>query len=118
MSAATVQTIKQQLALLSPQEQEEIEQFLAAQKQRDALSNKQPQATPDKETKRQLRAAWLAKHRETYGGLYVALDGDRLLGTGRTYPEAFDAAKQAGVKDAYVGFIYPVNYEGSMGGWV
>ncbi len=117
MSVTTVQTIKQQIALLSPQEQGEIQQFLATHTQRDSLSVAPPAETPDKETKRRLRAAWLAAHREEYGGMYVALDGDRLLGAGRNYPEAFDAAKQAGLKDPYVGFVYSANYEGSMGGW-
>lgn len=48
----------------------------------------------------------------------MALDGDRLLGTGKNYPEAFEEAKRAGVKDPYIGFVYPANYEGYMGGWV
>lgn len=117
MSTNTVQIIKQQLALLSPQERGEIEQFLARQKQQDAGAVEPAAAAAAKEHQRQLRAAWLEAHRDEYGGQYVALDGDRLLGTGRTYPEAYDAAKAAGVKDVYVDFVYPVDYVGEMGGW-
>ncbi|MBI4747089.1 MAG: hypothetical protein HY774_01250 [Acidobacteria bacterium] len=64
-----------------------------------------------------MRTEWLNTHQDKYAGLYVALDGDRLLGTGRNYPEAFEKAKQEGVKNPYVGFVYPANYEGFMGGW-
>ncbi len=117
MSVNTVQNIKQQLAQLSPQERDEINQFLAQQKQRDALFTEPAAALTERERKRQLRAVWLKAHRDEYGGLYVALDGDRLLGTGKNYPEAHGAAKAAGVSEAYIGFVYPENYEGAMGGW-
>ena len=117
MSVNTVQNIKQQLTQLSPQERDEINQFLAQQKQRDALLAEPSPTLTERERKRQLRAVWLKTHRDEYGGLYVALDGDRLLGTGKNYPEAYNAAKQAGVKDAYVDFVYPVDYVGEMGGW-
>lgn len=56
-------------------------------------------------------------NREEYGGLYVALDGDRLLGTGKNYSEAANWAKLAGVKDAFVDFLPPIGYIGEMGGW-
>lgn len=69
----------------------------------------------EREHKRRLRAEWFKAHSEKYAGLYVALDGDRLLGAGKNYPEAFAAAKRAGVNDAYVGFVYPADYEGYMG---
>jgi hypothetical protein len=48
--------------------------------------------------------------------MYVALDGDRLLGTGASYPEAAEAARRAGVRNAYVEFVLPPDYEGYMGG--
>jgi hypothetical protein len=34
---------------------------------------------------------------------------------GKNYPEAFEAAKLAGVSGGYVGFVYPADYEGYMG---
>lgn len=69
------------------------------------------------ENKRQKRLNWIAVNREKYGGLYVALDGDRLLGAGKNYAEAFEAARQAGVINAFVDFIAPNDYAGEIGGW-
>jgi hypothetical protein len=67
---------------------------------------------------RRLRQVWLTEHRAQYGGLYVALDGDRLLGTGKNYPEAYAAAQRAGVANAYIDFVPPPGYVGELQGWV
>ena len=69
----------------------------------------------ERERKRRLRVEWLKAHSENYAGLYIAWDGDQLLGVGKNYPEGFAAAKRAGVNDAYVDFVYPADYEGYMG---
>ncbi len=117
MSTTNLDSLKQQLATLSRPEQLELSQFLAGQVKRDT---RQADRTPElekRERDRQLRAAWLKANGAKYAGLYIALDGDRLLGTGKNYPEAFEAAKQAGVKSAYVDFVYPADYVGEMGGW-
>jgi len=117
MSVELVEAIKHQINQLTPQEQGEIEQYLHERKKPNGAP---PQLSPEiaeRERKRRLRAEWLKTHQDEYAGLYVALDGDRLLGAGKNYPEAFEAAKRAGVKDPYVGFVYPANYEGYMGGW-
>lgn len=117
MSATNLDVLKEQIANLSRPEQLELSQFLAKQVAQDA---KQPVPSPEiekHERARQLRAEWLKLNSAKYAGLYVALDGDRLLGTGKNYPEAYEAAKQAGVKNAYVDYVYPANYEGEMGGW-
>jgi hypothetical protein len=66
------------------------------------------------EKRRRQHTEWMRSHCEEYGGMYVALDGDRLLGTGRNYPEAGAAARQAGVDNAYEEFVLPLDYEGYM----
>lgn len=117
MPMISLDTLKQQIANLSRPEQLELSQFLARQVAQDT---KQPAHSPESEKRerdRQLRAEWLKLNSAKYAGLYVALDGDRLLGTGKNYPEAYEAAKQAGVKTAYVDYVYPADYEGEMGGW-
>lgn len=78
------------------------------------VMNRQPDVA-EQERKRRLCAEWLKAHRDEYGGMYVALDSGRLLGVGKNYPEAFEAAKRAGVNDAYVDFVYPADYEGYIG---
>lgn len=86
---------------------------------RELLNQQIAQSTENNsgEDKRRKRQLWMSGNREKYGGLYVALDGDRLLGTGKNYAKAFEAARRAGVKDAFVDFIAPVGYVGEIGGW-
>ncbi len=67
--------------------------------------------------KRQKAIDWIKTHRAEYGGMYVALDGNTLLGTGRNYVEAMRAARAAGVEKALVDYVHPPEYVGSMGGW-
>lgn len=63
------------------------------------------------------RLAWMKANCEQYGNQYVALDGDRLVAVGGSYPEAARAAKLAGVNDVFVTFVYPPDYVGEVGGW-
>jgi hypothetical protein len=70
-----------------------------------------------KEEKRRQRENWLKNNREKYAGFCVALDGDKLLGTGRTFPEAAKFAKLAKVKDAFINLIRPIGYFAELGGW-
>lgn len=120
MSATNLDVLKQQIATLSRPEQVELSQFLARQVVQDVKQSAPSPPSPEiekRERDRQLRAEWLKLNGAKYAGLYVALDGDRLLGTGKNYPEAYETAKQAGVKNAYVDYVYPADYEGEMGGW-
>lgn len=112
-----LETIKQQISQLSAQEKEQLARYLDERTRANGTTQKLSPEVAEREHKRLLRAVWLEAHRDEYGDLYVALDGDQLLGTGKNYPEAFEAAKAAGVKDAYVDFAYPADYVGEMGGW-
>lgn len=67
--------------------------------------------------KKQQAIDWIKAHRVEYGGWYVALDGATLLGTGRNYVEAMRAARAAGVAQAFVEYVHPPHYVGSLGGW-
>ncbi len=71
----------------------------------------------EREIKRQKSIAWIKSHREEYGGLYVALDGDKLIATGEKYGDALKIAHQKGYKNAFIGDVLPLNYEGFIGGW-
>jgi hypothetical protein len=46
--------------------------------------------------------AWLAQHRDEYAGQWIALDGDRLLGHGKSLKDVAKAADDAGVSDALI----------------
>ena len=113
MQVGTLETIKQQIVTLSPHELTELSRFVSARQQ---IENVEPSV--EKEIvarKRQRQTEWMKSHRQEYGGLYVALDGDRLLGTGRNYSEAAAAAHQAGQPNAFVDVVLPLDYEGYLG---
>ncbi len=121
MSTRMIETIKEQLAALTRQEQAEVWQFLTEQMK--AADQPTLPTQPEKnivevaEIRRQQHLAWLKANREQYGGQYVALDGDRLVATGRNFPEAATAAKRAGVNNAFISFVHPPDYVGYTGGW-
>jgi hypothetical protein len=115
MSVQSLDTLKQQSASLTVQEKIEFAEYLLQQARQSPppsdLSN-----TGDDDKRRQ-RRDWFAAHRETYAGQYVALDGDRLVGSGKSYTEAAAAARRAGVKDAYIDYVHPPEGVGFVGGW-
>ncbi len=66
---------------------------------------------------RRRRMEWLKANREAYGGNYVVLDEDRLLGTARSYREGRELALSLGVADAFVDYLSKPDEMGEMGGW-
>ena len=74
-------------------------------------------ASSDREAKRGQRANWRTANRAEFGGLYVALDGDCLIATGKNYREANEAAKSAGIENAVVDFLPPFGYVAEIGSW-
>jgi hypothetical protein len=120
MSVKQLEQIKQQITTLSAEEKADLQRFLATLPAQSSPSSEPASATTseDRIEKRRRLQTWLTEHRAQYGGLYVALDGDRLLGTGKNYPEAYAAAQRAGVADAYIDFVPPLGYIGELSGWV
>lgn len=116
MSVETLENLMEQTKKLSPQEKRQLANHLVESADQ-TNGNDLGLTAESKEEKRQLRDKWMKANRKKYGGLYVALDGNKLLGTGKNYPEAAEYAKKAGVRDAFVDFLPPVGYVGEMGGW-
>ena len=59
-------------------------------------------ANGDEDQIRITRMNWLRENREKYAGQYVALDGNRLVGTGKTIREAHEQAKENGIKNPFL----------------
>lgn len=118
MSVEILETLKEQTNRLTPQEKRILANYLVDSAE---ISNESDLGLPAeaKEEKRRLRNEWMKSetNREKYGGLYVALDGNKVVATGKNYPEAVKAAHTAGVKDAVVDIVHPPNYVGEIGGW-
>jgi len=118
MSVEVLETIKEQANRLSPQEKRVLADYLVQSVEKTGESDLGLSAE-SKEEKRRLRNEWMKSEAncEKYGGLYVALDGDKVIATGKNYPEAVRKAREAGVTDAVTDFVRPVGYVGEMGGW-
>jgi len=54
---------------------------------------------------RSAETEWIRLHQREYAGQYVALDGQRLVAQGGSFAEAAQAARAAGVRDAWVVLI-------------
>ncbi len=116
MSVNTLENIKEQTEKLTTQEKRQLADYLFETSEKTDATNLGLSSACDGE-KRHKIDKWMKENSEKYGGLYVALDGDKLLGTGKNYPEAAQWAKKAGVIDAFIDFVRPIGYVGEMGGW-
>ena len=120
MSVKVFEAIKQQIIMLSSQQRSELTRFLAEQEEKDKLVAASATAPRDEsqaaERKRQQHMEWMKAHREEYAGQYVALDGDRLAGQGRTLAEAHQQARQNGVNNPFLVRLTSEN-EVLCGGW-
>ena len=101
MSAELLNKIKQQIAGLPATEKEELADFLSEQlRQADHQSPGARLISNDVVRRRRLE--WIKSHREEYAGQYVALEGDRLVGSGRTIREAHEQAREKGYPDPFL----------------
>jgi Family of unknown function (DUF5678) len=64
--------------------------------------------------KRRLRKQWLKEHRAEYAGLYVALDGAKLISAGENRTDVFEQAKAMGCSEAFIFYVYPPDYVGEI----
>lgn len=60
---------------------------------------------------------WLKANREEYGGQYVVLDGDKLLGVAANYPAGRRIAIQADVPTAFITYLSKPDEIAYIGGW-
>lgn len=110
MSVETLDAIKKQTAGLTKPEKFVLANYLLEQSKEAGNGDAHNEI-------RQKRMAWLKANREKYGGQYVVMDGDKLLGTAKTFPEGKKIATEAGVPDAFVNYLSKPDEEGYVGGW-
>jgi len=112
MSSEQLDALKEQLLQLTPQEQLELARFLFEQVESDIPTSKSKMDA----LKREQHLVWLKAHREEYSGQYVALDGDRLVGSGATISEAHAQARKQGVDDPFLVHVSS-EIDAPFGGW-
>ena len=96
-----LESLKQQIAALPLREKAQLAAFLTEQLQQPAAPPTANSAGDDDEIRRR-RLAWIKAHREEYAGQYVALDGDVLIGAGRTIREAHEQARARGTHHPFL----------------
>lgn len=118
MSVEVLETIKEQTKSVTPQERKNLVDYLQKSNDKIEASDLGLKGDASKE-KRHLRDGWMKSeiNRQKYGGIYAALDGDRLVATGKNYAEASEQAKKSGAADFVVDFVLPLDYVGEIGGW-
>lgn len=119
MSNEQISHLKEQLAALTPQEKLELARFLTDQARLDVPAPNSETDSTDHGSSANERAqhlAWLIAHREQYAGQYVALDGDRLAGSGATLREAHEQAQRQGVAQPFLVHVSS-EQDAPFGGW-
>lgn len=85
----------------------------------DVRAEKSESPTPENNEAeiRKRRMKWLKANQARYGGQYVVMDEDRLLGVAYSYREGRELACSQGVENAFVDYLSKPDEEGEMGGW-
>ena len=112
MQTETLAQIKQQIVLLDKDSKRSLADFLAEELKSKAEFSVSPTADED----RQSQTEWLKQNREKYAGKYVALQGNELVGEGKTLREAREQAREKGFQNAFTTLVYSEN-DIPFGGW-
>ena len=115
MSVEVLDSIKKQVTILTPQERSILVKYILEQTAEDQNQNGKSQTATDEI--RQRRMAWLRANQAKYGGQFVVLDGDKLLGTSKSFVEGRKIAVEAGVPNAFVNYLSKPDEEGYFGGF-
>lgn len=121
MSTEEFTALKDRLASLTPQEKSELAKFLSEQIEppsaRCETNPNQSVLEPnDSVRKRAAHMAWLKAHREEFAGKYVALDGERLVGSGPSIREAREEARRQGIDRPFLVHVSS-EHDAPFGGW-
>jgi hypothetical protein len=111
MSAPTLDEIKQQVMQLTAEDREALANFLADETKVSAEDGNRDGArlfSRDME--------WIRQNRNSYRGRFVALKNGRLVASGTSERDVWQAATRAGVSGPFLAYI-ETNAEETFGGW-
>lgn len=94
MSSATLERILDEVKRLTPEERHQLREVL----EREAVQAVAPPSAGAGNDRWERAQRWLKEHRDEYVGQWVALEGDRLLASGRDGRAVYEAARAAGVR--------------------
>ena len=112
MATELLQDLMERSGGLTSEERQRLARFLSEQAENGNGDERRASVPVDGEIresvhsqKREQHMAWLKANREEYSGRYVALDGDRLMGDGRTIKEAAEQAKANGCHNPFLVYV-------------
>ena len=118
MATELLRDLMERSSELTLEEKEHLVRFLSEQvKSSNGDDEGAPPQSPRTDPRKgEMAVAWLKAHAAEYAGQHVALDGDQLVGSGRTIRDAQTAAKRNGYPQALLVHVPP--REGyTWGGW-
>ena len=119
MAAELLNDLIERSGELTPEEKQRLARFLSEQVGRDSTGTQEnvpPRVVRHDRQKGEQSVAWLKAHADEYAGQHVALNGDRLVGSGRTIRDAEIAAQRNGYPQALL-IRVPPKEGGTWGGW-
>jgi Family of unknown function (DUF5678) len=102
MSTERLNRIKQEIAALPLPEKAQLAAFLSEQLRHAGEQPSEANSVATDDDIRQRRTEWIKAHREEYAGKYAALEGDQLVGIGRTIREAREQAIAKGFNNPFL----------------
>src|ERR1700742_3646436 len=118
MSVELLESIKRQAEALTPAEKSHLGTYRLKRAKDETIPPAMPINKKAAEHERKQHMEWLKANGEAFGGQYVALDGNQLVCTGRTFGEASEAARAAGRPDAFVTYLPKPDEIIETGGWL
>ena len=110
----SVDEIIKSIAQLPAAEQERIRRWLEEKE----ATNEEGQGSRAHANRSVKSLRWLHQNREKYSGQWVALNGDRLIASGRTAKEVYSKAKAEGVEIPFVELVTEQESVPFTGGWL
>ena len=92
----------------SDEDRDKLIQVLQNQKKKSQENGEKNDVSPN--------TIWLRENRHQYGGMYVAVEDGKLVGTGKNFPETEKNAKNNGSRKPFITYVFPPDSE-PFGGW-
>lgn len=105
---AVLDEIVEKIEQLSDEEKESLIHLLQGRKNKARKNGEKGFVHPN--------TIWIKEHHAEYAGKYVALKDGQLIATGADLKEAEQAAKEKGVEDSMLTYLFPLDEE-PFGGW-